>query len=101
MTKAELVTKVAQDSNISKKSAQAAVTAVIKAVQDSLKEEGKIRIDGLGTFLVSNRAARTGVNPRTRTKIDIPATKVPSFRAAKVLKEAVKEVPKKAAKKAK
>jgi DNA-binding protein HU-beta len=101
MTKAELVSKLAEDGQVTKKVAASMLDALVKALQEGLKKEGKIRVDGLGTFVVVARKARTGVNPQTGAKIQIPAAKVPAFRAAKALKEVVKEVPKKAGKKAK
>jgi DNA-binding protein HU-beta len=101
MTKAELVTKLAEETKVTKKVATALLDTLVRTLQSSLKDGGKIRIDGLGTFAVADRKARTGVNPQTRAKIKIPATKAPVFRAAKALKEAVKPVPKKAGKKSK
>jgi DNA-binding protein HU-beta len=101
MTKAELVTKLAEETKVTKKVATALLDTLVRTLQSSLKDGGKIRIDGLGTFAVADRKARTGVNPQTRAKIKIPATKAPVFRAAKALKDAVKPVPKKAGKKSK
>jgi DNA-binding protein HU-beta len=101
MTKAEIVAKLAEETKVSKKVAAEMLNSLVKTLQGGLKTEGRIRIDGLGTFVVVDRKARTGVNPQTRAKIKIPATKAPAFRAAKALKEAVKGVPKKAGKKAK
>jgi predicted GIY-YIG superfamily endonuclease/nucleoid DNA-binding protein len=101
MTKAEIVAKLAEEAKVTKKVAAAMLDSLVKTLQAGLKDGGKIRIDGLGTFVVVDRKARTGVNPRTGAKIKIPARKAPAFRAAKALKEAVKELPKKAAKKAK
>jgi DNA-binding protein HU-beta len=101
MTKTELVGKLAEETDVAKKVAAGLLNSLVKIVQEALKKEGKIRIDCLGTFVVVDRKARTGVNPRTRAKIKIPATKAPAFRAAKGLKDAVKEVHKKAGKKAK
>ena len=92
MTKAELVGRIAEDAGITKKAAAAALQALVGAVHDSLKKkDGTIRITDLGTFKVSQRKARTGVNPQTQKKIKIPATKVPRFTAAKALKEIVKK----------
>ncbi len=99
MTKAELVSKLAEEANVTKKAAAAMLESLVKTLQGTLKEGGKIRIDGLGTFLVADRKARMGVNPQTREKIKIPATKAPAFRAAQALKNAVKVVPKEPAKK--
>jgi predicted GIY-YIG superfamily endonuclease/nucleoid DNA-binding protein len=101
MTKAELVSKLAEETKVTKKVATAMLDTLVKTLQAGLKDGGRIRIDGLGTFAVADRKARNGVNPQTKAKIKIPATKAPVFRAAKALKEAVKEVPKKAGKKAK
>jgi nucleoid DNA-binding protein len=91
MTKAELVARIAKEAGISQKNADLAFTAIVKAIHQSLSEsEGQIRIPDLGTFKVSQRKARTGANPRTGQKIEIPATQVPVFVAAKALKGAVK-----------
>ena len=92
MTKADLVSSIADEAGITKKAATAALEALIGAVHDSLKKKGgKIRIADLGTFKVIQKKARTGVNPQTRKKIKIPATKAPRFVAAKSLRDAVKK----------
>jgi DNA-binding protein HU-beta len=91
MTKAELVSQVAEQSNLTKKTTEAVLKSLIGAVHQALKDKGGIRIDGLGTFKVIERKARTGVNPQTGAKLDIPATKAPAFRAAKSLREVVKK----------
>lgn len=101
MTKAEIIAKLAEETKVTKRLAGEMLTSLVKTLQDGLKDEGKIRIDGLGTFLAVHRKARNGVNPQTRAKIKIPASTVPAFRAAKALKDAVREVTKKAGKKAK
>jgi DNA-binding protein HU-beta len=90
MTKAELVSEIAQKADVTKKVAEMMVKTLIESVHRTLKETGEIRIDGLGTFKVAERKARTGVNPRTGVKMEIPATKAPVFRPAKALKETVK-----------
>ena len=95
MTKAELVAKLAEEGDVTKKAAAAILDGLVKTLHESLKAGEKIRIDGLGTFVVVDRKARTGVNPQTRAKIKIPATKAPAFRAAKALKDAVKPPAKK------
>ena len=100
MNKEQLISQLAQDTEVSKKVAKSVLESLVRAIQGCLKNDGGIRIDGLGTFVVSDRKARTGVNPCTQEKIKIPATKVPSFRAAKALKEVVKPQEKPAAKKA-
>ncbi len=92
MTKAELVGRIAEEAGITKKAAAAALEALVGAVQDSLKKkDGTIRITDLGTFKVSHRKARSGVNPQTQKKMKIPAMKVPRFTAAKALKDIVKK----------
>jgi DNA-binding protein HU-beta len=99
MTKAELVTKIADEAKVTKKSAETMLKSLIESVQQALKADGQIRLDGLGTFRVIERKARTGVNPRTQAKMNIPASKAPAFRAAKALKDAVKVETKKSGKK--
>ena len=89
MTKPELITKIAEKSNLSKKNAAAALTALIDTITETLKAEGKLAIPNLGTFEVKQHAARTGHNPRTGEKVEIAAKKVPAFKAAKALKDAV------------
>jgi DNA-binding protein HU-beta len=101
MKKAEIVAKLAEEAKVTKKVAAAMLDSLVKTLQAGLKDGGKIRVDGLGTFVVVDRKARNGVNPQTRAKIKIPASKAPAFRAANALKEAVKEVPKKTGKKPK
>ena len=92
MTKAQIVTRIAKEANVTKKAAAMALDSLVGAIQDSLKKkEGKIRIADLGTFRVVKKKARTGVNPQTKQKIKIPATKVPRFSASRALKDAVKK----------
>ena len=92
MTKSELVNRMAEEAGVTKKSANAALNALVGAIHDSLKKkDGKIRIAELGTFKVIKKKARTGVNPQTKQKIKIPAGKVPRFSASRALKEAVKK----------
>ena len=92
MTKSELVNRMAEEAGVTKKSAGAALNALVGAIHDSLKKkDGKIRIAELGTFKVIKKKARTGVNPQTKQKIKIPAGKVPRFSASWALKEAVKK----------
>ena len=91
MTKSELVAQIAEKSSITKKAADAALKTMIETVEQTLKKDGKIRIDGFGTFKVAERKARTGVNPRTKEKMNIPATQAAVFRPAKALKDAIKK----------
>lgn len=96
MTKSEIVARIAESAKITKKAAAAALNSIVTAVYESLKKaDGKIRIADLGTFSVTKRKARDGVNPRTGKKIRIPAMKVPRFSASKALKEAAKGAEKK------
>lgn len=88
MTKSELVATISTHFK-TKAEAERALEAVLESIQGSLKKGEDVRIVGFGTFSVSKRAARTGRNPRTGQEIKIPATKTPTFRAGKELKEAV------------
>ena len=90
MNKTELVAAVATKADLSKKDAEAAVKAVLDAVTEALADGEKVALVGFGTFEVKERAARTGKNPRTGEAIEIPASKVPSFKARAALKNAVK-----------
>jgi nucleoid DNA-binding protein len=91
MTKSEMVDAIAAKAGITKKAAAAVITAVVEMIGGELKHGHPVVITGFGTFKVSNRAARTGVNPRNPSeKIKIPAMKIPAFKAGKALKEAVR-----------
>ena len=89
MNKTQLVEKIAGDADISKAAAGRALDAFIEAVTETLKSEDQVALVGFGTFAVKERAARTGLNPQTKAKIEIPASKAPSFKAGKALKDAV------------
>ena len=80
---------MAEDANISKKAAEDALAAFINGVKESLGKGESVSLVGFGTFNVSERSARKGRNPQTGAEIDIPARKVPTFKAGKGLKEAV------------
>lgn len=91
MTKADMVNAIAAAAGITKKAAAAALEAVVDTVTSELKKGENVTITGFGTFKVSARAARTGVNPRNPSeRIKIPAMNVPTFKAGKALKEAVR-----------
>ncbi len=90
MNKTELVAAVAAKAELSKKDAEAAVNAVFDSVKDALAEGDKVSLIGFGTFSVKTRAARTGLNPRTKETIEIPESKVPAFKGGSALKDAVK-----------
>ncbi|MHB8258021.1 MAG: HU family DNA-binding protein [Acidiferrobacterales bacterium] len=89
MNKAELVDKVIEATDLNKASASRAVDAVFDSISKALKGGDQVTIVGFGTFSVSNRAERTGRNPRTGDTITIPASKNPKFKAGKGLKDAV------------
>ena len=89
MNKAELIEAIVAKTSLSKKDAEAALNATVDAVKDALKAGDKVQLVGFGTFAVKERAARTGLNPRTKEKIQIAATKVPTFTAGKALKDSV------------
>ena len=91
MTKDEMIAQMAEQSGISKKQATEALQAFMTNVTGQLKKGKKVSFAGFGTFSVSKRKARTCRNPQTGATIDIPATKVPVFRAGKHLKEAVRK----------
>ncbi len=91
MKKTDLVVAVSEKTGMSKKDSTAAVDAVFAAITDALVVGDKVSLVGFGTFVVKERAAREGVNPAKKgEKIMIPATKVPSFKAAKALKDEIK-----------
>ena len=90
MNKTELIDAIAKSAEISKKDAKAALEGFISEVTNSLKKGDKISLIGFGTFEVTKRNARTGINPRTKEKIKIKASKAPRFKAGKALKDAVK-----------
>ncbi len=90
MTKTDLIAKIAEKTGLTKKDADKAVNAFVEVVTDGLKDGDKIQLVGFGTFEVRERAAREGKNPATGEKINIPATKVPAFKAGKALKDSVK-----------
>ena len=90
MTKIELVNAVAEKTGLSKKDSERAVAAVVASVSESLAKGEKISLVGFGTFEVKDRAARSGINPRTKESITIPASKTPVFKPGKALKDAVK-----------
>jgi len=87
MNKTELVAAMAEQTNLSKKDAEAALKAFIDVVSEELVNGGKIQLVGFGTFEVSERAAREGRNPQTGETMEIKASKTPKFKAGKALKD--------------
>lgn len=91
MNKTELIAAVAERAELSKKDADAAICAMVEAITDALKDGDKVQLVGFGSFEVKSRAARTGIKPGTQETIEIPAAKVPAFKAGKALKDAVNQ----------
>lgn len=89
MKKTEFIDAVAEKAGITKSDAQKNVNAVLDVITDSLAKGDSVVLTGFGTFKVRETKARNGVNPRTKEKIKIPASKRPSFSAGAVLKKAV------------
>ncbi len=89
MNKTELVAAMAEQTNLSKKDAEAALKAFIDVVSEELKKGEKVQLVGFGTFEVSERAAREGRNPQTGETMEIKASKTPKFKAGKALKDII------------
>lgn len=89
MNKTDLIAAVAAKSELSKKDAEKAVSAVFSSIEEALKSDEKVSVVGFGTFEAKKRPARKGHNPLTGKEIDIPASVAPAFKAGKALKEAL------------
>lgn len=89
MNKAELINAVALKADVSKKDAEAVLTAALDTITAAMAEGEKVQLVGFGSFEVKKRAARLGRNPKTKEAIEIPASVVPTFKAGKALKDAV------------
>ena len=89
MNKAELVAKISEKSGLTKKDSEKALAAFTETVMEEVKGGEKIQLVGFGTFESRERAARVGRDPRTNEPIDIPACKVPAFKAGKAFKDEV------------
>ena len=87
MNKTELVAAMAEQTNLSKKDAEAALKAFIDVVSEELKKGEKVQLVGFGTFEVSERAAREGRNPQTGETMEIKASRTPKFKAGKALRD--------------
>lgn len=90
MTKADLVKAIAEKADLTQKQAAGALDALLDSVQSAVKAGDKVQLTGFGTFEAKVRKARTGINPLTGKKLDIPACKVPSFKVGKAFKDIVK-----------
>ena len=89
MNKSELINAVAAAAEVSKKDAEAVITATLDTITAALKDGDKVQLVGFGSGEVRQRAARTGRNPKSNEVIEIPASVVPVFKAGKVLKDTV------------
>ena len=89
MNKAELINAVAEKADVSKKDAEAVISATLETITAALKEGDKVQLVGFGSFEVKKRAASMGRNPKTKESIEIPASVVPVFKAGKALKDSV------------
>ncbi|MCX7711969.1 MAG: HU family DNA-binding protein [Clostridia bacterium] len=89
MNKADLITSMAEKSELSKKDAEKALNAFIESVEEAMTKGDKVQLVGFGSFEVRQRAARKGRNPQTKAEITIPASKSPIFKVGKALKDMV------------
>ena len=89
MNKQELISAIAENANLTKKDAEAALAAFFGAVEDTLNKGDKVQLVGFGSFEVRERAARTGRNPHSGEEMKIEAAKVPAFKAGRSLKDLV------------
>ncbi len=90
MNKSELISQVAETSELSKKDATKAVDAVFEAIAGALQSGDKVQLVGFGNFEVRERSARKGRNPQTGEEIEIAASKIPAFKPGKALKDGIK-----------
>ena len=89
MNKVELIAQIAEKSGLSKKDAEKALAAVIDTITEAVSNGDKVQLVGFGSFEVKQREARVGRNPKTKEAIEIPANRVPVFKAGRALKDAV------------
>jgi len=89
LNKADLITKMSREADITKVAAEKALNSFIKTVRDALARTEDVRLSGFGTFMVGNRAARNGRNPKTGQKIAIPAKRVAKFRPGSALSQSL------------
>lgn len=91
MNKTELIAEVANKAGLSRKDAEKALCAVVETITEAVVKGDRVQLVGFGSFETKQREARTGRNPKTKETIEIPATRVPVFKAGKALKDAVAE----------
>ena len=89
MNKTELIAAVAQKTGLTKKDAERVVSATVDTIIDTMAKGEKVQISGFGIFEAKSREARVGRNPRTKQTIEIPATRLPAFKASKTLKDTI------------
>ena len=89
MNKAELIATIAEKTCMTKKDAERVVSATFEAITDTLQKGDKVQVSGFGSFEVKTREARVGRNPRTKEEVQIPATRLPAFKASKTLKDKI------------
>lgn len=89
MNKTELIAAAAESAGVAKKDAERVINAAIDAITKTMAEGGKVQLSGFGIFEVKEREARVGRNPHTKEAMNIPATRVPAFKASKALKDIV------------
>lgn len=82
MNKTDLINEIAAKADINKTTAKAALDACLESIEQALANEDKVQLIGFGTFSIQQKDARTGINPRTKEKIEIPARKVVKFKPA-------------------
>lgn len=92
MNKTELILSIAEETGFSRKNVEVGLNAAISLITKALAEDEKVQIVGFGAFETKTRAERMGRNPKTGEEIPIPATKVPTFKAGKALKDAVDKI---------
>ena len=89
MNKTELIAQAAENAGLTKKDTERGINAAIDAITAALAEGDKVQLSGFGTFETKDREARMGRNPHTKESIEIPATRVPTFKASKALKDII------------
>ncbi len=89
MNKVELIAQIAEKSGLSKKDAEKALAATVDTITEAVSNGDKVQLVGFGSFEVKQREARVGRNPKTKEAIEIPAARVPVFKAGRALKDAV------------
>ena len=89
MNKTELIVITAEQTGMTKKDTERCINAAIDAITASLVKGEKVQLSGFGTFEIKDRESRLGRNPRTKEEIEIPATRVPQFKASKALRDCV------------